>query len=130
MVGHIGCCLALHRLAVDAEYGVALLQSCLGGWHSGVRLIDYHPLACETVADDGANAGILARHHLFILACLILGKILGVGVERVQHGAYGCAHRLVGIERVDIHEVEVAVYGVEHFEILCHLEIVVARVLG
>ena len=86
-------------------------------------------LACEAVADDGADASILASHHSLVFANLVLGIVFGIGVERAEHSPYGSTHSLVGIERVNVHKVEVAVDGVEHVEVLCHLKVVLAGIL-
>ena len=114
-----------HVFTVDAEDDVALLQSHIRGRHILIGLIDAHATKLEVIANQRADAGILAcEHHLHVLA-LVLGIVFGVGVERVEHGIDAVAHHLISVECVDIHHVEVTVDGVEHFEVLRHLEVVV-----
>lgn len=80
----------------------------------------------EVIANQRADAGILAcEHHLHVLA-LVLRIVFGIGVKRVEHGIDAVAHHLISVERVDIHHVEVAVDGVEHFKVLRYLEVVVS----
>jgi hypothetical protein len=115
-----------HVLTVNAEDDVALLQSHFRCRHILIGLIDAHASEFEVVADQRADTGILAReHHLHVLA-LVLGIVFGIGIQRVEHGVDAIAHHLVSVECVDIHHVEVAVDGVEHLKVLCHLEVVVS----
>ena len=104
-----------------------------GGWLISNSIVMFNtaeqPDVWKATVNLKADAGILARQHLFVLASLVFWIVLGVGVERSEHGAYGSAHSFVGVERVHIHKVEVTVYGVEHVEVLGNTEVVVAGVL-
>ena len=121
--------LSNHRFAVYTQYHVSLLQSGFSSRHSLVRLVDDDVLACEAVAYYRADARIFARHHLLVFSRLVLGEVVGVWVERVHHRAYCRSDGFVGIERVDVHQVEIAVDGIENVKVLCHAEVVVAGVL-
>ena len=76
LVGFVG-----HVFAVDAQNDVAFLQACFGGGHTFVGLVYHYALLLKVVADDGAHARILARHHLLIFGSLVFGIVGGVGVE-------------------------------------------------
>ena len=121
--------LAHHRRVVYRQYLVALAQAHLGSGHALVGLVDDHALYLEVLAYHGAYAGILAREHHLKLLVLVFGVVLGVGVEAAQHGLDAVAYHLRRVERVDIHQVEVLVDGVEYVEVLAHLEVVAPRLL-
>ena len=129
VVAYVGGALLCHRLTVDAQNDVALLKSGFGSWHTLVRFVYDDTLACEAIAYYRTDASIFARHHLFIFSRLVLGEVVGVRVERAHHRAYSRSDGLVGVERVDVHQVEVAVDGIENVKVLCHAEVVVAGVL-
>ena len=77
------------------------------------------------ISHDGTDTGIFTReHHLEVLG-LVLRIILGVGVETPQHGIDTIADNLLGIEGIDIHQVEVLVYIIKYVQVLAHLKIVV-----
>ena len=75
-------------------------------------------------SDDGADAGKLSGGHHLEFLVFAFGVVDGVGVERAQHRVDGRAHHLVGVERVYIHQVEIAVNLVEHLHVLGHVEVV------
>ena len=130
MIADIRHILVHHRRVVDAQYNVALLQSCLSGWRIGVRLVNNHTLQFRVIAYQSTYSRIFpCYHHLQVLyvRCRVIN---GIGVERTQHGVYSGANHLVGIQRVHIHHVEVAVDGIENVNVLCHIEVVVTVLLG
>ena len=122
--------LAHHRRVVDAQDDVALLQSSLSGWRVGVRLVNHHTLEFRVIAYQSAYSGIFTgNHHLQVLD--IRRRVIHrVRVERAQHGVYSRANHLIGIQRIHIHHVEVAVNGIENVNVLCHVEVMVAVLLG
>ena len=77
------------------------------------------------IAHNSSYAGILSRqHHLQVLG-LVLGIILGVRVKALQHCRDTIADNLLGIEGVNVHQVEVLVYIIKYVQVLTHLKIVV-----
>ena len=86
-----------------------------------------HDAALEVGAEggEGAYAHILACGELAQVGGVVLGIILGVGVEHFEHVVGGIVNVLGRIESVDIVKVEVAVQGIEYVEVLGHLKVVV-----
>ena len=136
-----GACLATQMTADEAHglvchYGiinlqddVALLQPRFLGRHALVRLFDDDALQSLVVAYQCSDTGILACQHGLQLLLLLLGVVLRVGVQRLQHGVDTCCHHLVSIQRIDVHEVQVLVQGIEDVQVLGHLQIMVLDVL-
>ena len=130
VAGDVGRGLPRHRGVVDAHDDVALAQSRLGRRRVLIRLVDDHRLAHQVVADDGSDAAVASRQHQVELLGVVGGVVHRVGVEGVEHGPQAVAHHLVGVERIDIHHVEVFIDRVEHLQILRHVEVVTIVVLG
>ena len=125
MVAHVGVVLALHRLAVDAEYHVALAQTGFGGRHALIGLLDDRVADLRVPPYYTAYARILAREHGAQLVGLVFRVVHRVGVQTAQHAVDGIAHHLLGVEGIDIKQVEMLVYGVENFQVFGHFKIVV-----
>ena len=95
-----------------------------------VGLVDHHTLDFGIVADNGTDAGKLPRIDFLQVFHFLLGVVFGIGVEAAQHRLDTRAYHLLGIERVDVHQVEVLVDAVEYIELFLHLEVMVAVGLG
>ena len=125
MVAHVGVVLALHCLAVDAEYHVALAQTGFGGRHALIGLLDDRVADLRVPPYYTAYARILAREHGAQLVGLVFRVVHRVGVQTAQHAVVGIAHHLLVVEGIDIKQVEMLVYGVENFQVFGHFKIVV-----
>ena len=125
MLTHVIHVLVGHRRVVDTQDDITLLQSHLCSGHTLVWLVNHHSLEFLMISHDSSYTRIFSReHHLEVLG-LVLRIILGVGVETPQHGIDTIADNLLGIEGIDIHQVEVLVYIIKYVQVLCHLKIVV-----
>ena len=82
------------------------------------------------VANQRSDACILARQHLFQVLLALLGIVLRIRVQRLQHGVNTCRHHLVGIQRIDIHHVQTLVQLIEYLQVLSHLKVVIFHFLG
>ena len=120
--------LACHHRVVDAQYHVALLQTCLLSRCTGIGLVDDRCLLYQMVADECADAAVLARDKC--LQVFLLRIVLRVGIQRTQHRLNTRAYHLVGIKRVNIHQVQVLIQLVEDIQVFGYLQIVVLRLLG
>ena len=103
MFAHVFCVFPPHVQIVDAEYYVALLQSCQVGRHSFVRLVNHGSLQSLVPSYNRTNTGILACDHEFEVFGFFLRIVFGVRVETVEHGLNAVANHLLWVERVDIH---------------------------
>ena len=117
--------LVRHHRVVDAQDDVALLQPGFRRRTALIRLVDDHPAQFHVLAYHGTDAHILAREHVLQAFHLLLGIILRIRVERAEHSLDAVAYHLVGIQRVHVDHVEIAVDVVEHLDVLRHLEIMV-----
>ena len=124
MAAHIVVGLALHALVVDGENDVASPQPHLGGGHSRVGFPDDRAVELVVVVDDGPDARILARNHLLEVLLVLLREELRVGVHGGEHGVDAHWDDGVGVERVHIHGVEIAVDIVEELKVLRYFEVV------
>ena len=113
---HVGVVFALGAFSVHGEDSVAYLQSGLVGRQPFVRLGDVDFIAL--LMDEGADAAILSQHlHLDILH-VALGKVVGIGVHRSQHGVDGHLHGLSGVNVVNIVGMQVLVNVGKNLQIL------------
>ena len=97
---HVGGLFAHGALSVDGHDAVARLDAGLGGRQPFVGLADVHRVAA--LHYHGAHAAVLPQQlqlHVFHLA---LGEVVGVGVERSQHGVDGHLDGLAGVYVVHI----------------------------
>ena len=129
-VAHIAVVPAFHRLVVDGQYHIALLQARFGGWHVGVWLFNHHVFPGEVVAYERADAGIFARHHHLEVAFLLGRIVLRIGVERAEHGVDSRADGHFRVERIYIEQVQLLVDGIENIQVFHHLEAMVVLLLG
>ena len=107
-----------------------LHQGCFRRRTALIRLVDHHPAQFHVLAYHGTDAHILAREHVLQAFHLLLGIILRIRVERAEHSLDAVAYHLVGIQRVHVNHVEIAVDVVEHLDVLRYLEIMVLVLLS
>ena len=103
--------------AVDADNDVALAQSGLVGGFALVGLADDAAAFGLIELYDGSHAGIFASDGGTEVFGFLGVEILGIRVEVGQHGSYGSAYALLGIECVDVVHVEQFVDLTEHLEL-------------
>ena len=72
------------------------------------------------------HPSIFAGGHLFDFLIAVGREIFRVGVELVEHKENGILYVLLGVDRVNVIEVEVAVETVENIKLLGRLEVVAA----
>ena len=123
------CILVRHHRVIDLQDNVALAQSGFLGRHTHVRFLYHHLLQPLVVAYQCTDSGILARQHGLQLLLLLLRIVLRVAIQRPQHGINTRRYHLVGVERVDIHQVEVLVQGIENLQILGNFQVMVLHIL-
>ena len=82
------------------------------------------------VANQRSDARILARQHLLQLLLALLRIVLRIWIQRLQHGVDTCCHHLVGIQRIDIHHIQMPVQRIEYLQVLRHLKVVIFHLLG
>ena len=82
------------------------------------------------VTNQRSDACILARQHLLQVLLALLGIVLRIRIQRLQHGVNTCRHHLVGIQRIDIHHIQMPVQRIEYLQIFCHLKVVIHHLLG
>ena len=126
MIAHISIVLTGYVFAVYGQNNIAFLQSGLGRRHVFVRLINANAPELIVISDKRTDASILAcKHHLQITA--LIGRIIdGVRVKAAQHRVNTVTHNFVGVKRVNIHQIKVLVYGIQHIKVFGYLKIMIS----
>ena len=129
MLAHEADSLVGHHRVVDAQDYIALLQTHLGGRHVLIGLVNHDTIQLLVLADEGADAGILAREHHPEILRLVLSIILRIRVQVPQHRRDAPADGLLRIQRVHVQQLQVLIQLVEDVQMLGHFEIVVFTLL-
>ena len=116
-VAHLVHLQALQLRVVNLLQHVAYLQSHHGSRHVGVGFSDNHRRVLSHT-DNRAHTAILSRGHHLQFAHVLLGIVFRVRVKTVQHGINAHPHQFVRIERIYVHDVQVAIERVEHIQVL------------
>lgn len=87
-------------LAVDGDDLVADLEPGLVGRGVLIGLCNAHVVLL--LADERADAAVLARREELEILHPLLGNVLRIGVEVLDHAAGGPLHQVVGVDLVDI----------------------------
>ena len=122
--------LAHHGSISNGQDYITFLQSSLSSRHILVRFIYHHLLQLVVVSNEGTHACILSCQHSLEFLLFRLRIISGVRIQAPQHCLDAIAYHLIGIQRINVHQVEVLIDGIEDIHILSHLEIMVIILLS
>ena len=109
-------------LAVDGHNAVADFQPGAVGRRILVGLSDDDVVAL--LADEGAHAAVLARGEQLEGGHLLLGHVLGIGVQVADHPLGGPLHQTVGVDLVDVVERQLAHHVDGDFDVAPQTEVV------
>ena len=130
MIADIAHLLIGHILIIDTQNDIALLQSHFCSRHILVRLTDADALQLEVVAYHRTYTRILTGEQILEFLHLLLRIIGSIRVEATQHGIDTISDHNFSIERINIHQIEILVDGIEYFHILCGFEVMIFVNLG
>ena len=131
---HLGAGLALHPAgallgsffvdgdSVDLEDDVAGLEAGLGGRGVLIRLDDADALAGR-LADQGADAAVVAGGQQFEVFPFFFGDIDRIGIEGGEHRPQARDDHFVEVDRIDIRLGDFLQGGIFRFEALAQFEI-------
>ena len=71
------------------------------------------------------HASVFSREHLFEVASLIVGKIIGVRVESGKHCVGGFLDKFRRVNGIHVIKIELFEKIIEYVKILSHLEIMI-----
>ena len=115
-----------HLLSVNGYNHIAPAQSCLGRRHAGIRLGDDTAVVSGVINNERADAGVLSRGHLPQILGSVGGIVVRVGVQALEQIVDSVLYDVLGIERVDVVEVQLLVEVVEDAQLFGRLGIVSA----
>ena len=130
MIADIAHLLIGHILIINTQDDVTLLQSHFCSRHILVRLADTDALQLEIVAYHRTYTRILAGEQVLEFLHLLLWIIGSIRVKTTQHGIDTISDHNFSIERINIHQIEILVDGIEYFHILCGFEVMIFVNLG
>ena len=114
-----------HIFAINFENDIARTHTRLVGRHSHVRTVESTAIGSFMIANGRTNSGILSGGQGTKLIGAVFLIKFGIRIEVAQHIEDGIAHGLLGIQRVDVIEVEVAIESIKDVERFGRLKIVV-----
>ena len=130
MIANIAHLLIGHILIINTQNNVTLLQAHFCSRHILVRLADTDALQLKIVAYHRTYTRILAGEQVLEFLHLLLWIIGSIRVETTQHGIDTISDHNFSIERINIHQIEIFVDGIEYLHILCGFEVMIFVNLG